>query len=94
MSSTTQEKIVPASLQSVLLAKDSPARQALYIMNNSTAVLYIRFGEPATAATPTIRIPAEFLYEAPLNRGGQPYTGSVYGVWAAINGQAVVTEIP
>jgi hypothetical protein len=94
MSSTVNARVVPSSLSSVLLVATNEGRQGLNIMNNSTAVLYLRFDGPAAATNPTVRVPSNFLYEAPLLAGGKPFTGSVYGIWSALDGQAVVTELP
>lgn len=58
------------------------------VFNDSTAVLYLKFGATASATSYTVQIAAEGYYEFP-----QPaYCGQVDGVWASANGSARVTS--
>lgn len=58
------------------------------IYNDSTAVLYIKYGVTASATSYTVQIAANGYYEFP-----QPiYAGQVDGIWASANGNARVTS--
>jgi hypothetical protein len=58
------------------------------IFNDSTAVLYVKFGATASTTSYTTQIAAGGYYEFP-----QPlYTGQVDGLWASANGFARVTS--
>ena len=57
------------------------------VFNDSTAVLYLKFGATASATSYTVQLAAGAYYEFP-----QPvYSGQVDGIWAAANGFARVT---
>lgn len=58
------------------------------VYNDSTAVLYLKFGATASATSYTVQLAAGAYYEFP-----QPlYGGQVDGIWAAANGAARTTE--
>ena len=58
------------------------------VFNDSTAVLYLKFGATASATSYTVQLAASAFYEFP-----QPvYGGLVDGIWAAANGNARVTS--
>ncbi len=58
------------------------------IFNDSTAVLYAKFGATASTTSYTVQIAAGGYYEFP-----QPcYSGEVDGIWASANGYARVTS--
>lgn len=58
------------------------------VYNDSTAVLYLKYGATASATSYTVQIPAGGYYEFP-----QPtYGGQVDGIWASANGAARVTS--
>jgi hypothetical protein len=58
------------------------------IFNDSTAVLYVKFGATASTTSYTTQIAAGGYYEFP-----QPlYTGQVDCLWASANGFARVTS--
>ena len=80
---------VGSSIASVTLAAANAARRQLVIQNNSTKVLYIAFAATATSSAYTVKLAAGGVYESPLNG----YTGIVTGIWAAVNGNAIVTEV-
>jgi hypothetical protein len=76
----------------VPLLAASAARRKFWIVNKSTANLYVAFGD-VVDLTPgsesfTIEIPAGGTYESPLDQ----YWGDVTGLWDAVNGYAMVTE--
>jgi hypothetical protein len=58
------------------------------VYNDSTAVLYLKFGATATTTSYTVQIAAGGYYEFP-----QPlYAGQVDGIWASANGSARLTS--
>lgn len=66
------------------------ARKGFYIWNNSTEILYVKFGAAATVDDWTIRLDPDTFYEAPM----LAYTGIVTGIWANdALGNAKVTEV-
>lgn len=79
---------VGSSTSSVTLAAANSDRTSLIIVNDSTAVLYVKFGSTAAASSYTYLLEAGDTYEM-----GKLYTGIVTGIWASVNGNARVTEI-
>jgi len=58
------------------------------VFNDSTAVLYLKFGATASATSHTVQIAAGGYYEFP-----QPlYAGQVDGIWASANGSARTSQ--
>jgi hypothetical protein len=58
------------------------------VFNDSTAVLYLKFGATASATSYTVQVAAGGYYEFP-----QPlYAGQVDGIWASANGNARTTQ--
>jgi hypothetical protein len=57
------------------------------VFNDSTAILYLKFGAGASVSSYTVQIAAGGLYEFPL----PVYGGQVDGIWASANGNARVT---
>lgn len=82
---------VASSASSVTLLAANALRQMATIYNDSTAVLYVKFGTAAaiTPASYTVQIPAGGYYELPH----PVYHGRIDGIWAAANGAAHVTEM-
>jgi len=67
-------------------AAASTNRRTIY--NDSTAVLYVKFGATASTTSYTVQLVAGAYYEFPLPL----YTGQVDGIWASANGAARVTS--
>lgn len=79
---------VSSSATNVTLFAAACATNARAIYNDSTAVLYVKFGATASATSYTVQLAAGAYYEFP-----QPlYAGQVDGVWASANGNARVTS--
>ncbi len=58
------------------------------VWNDSTAVLYLKYGATASNTSYTVQIAAGGYYEFP-----QPvFAGQVDGIWAAANGSARTTQ--
>jgi len=80
---------IASSITSVTILASNPARRKFLIVNESTRVLKLAFAATATATAYSILLAANSFYESEL--GG--YTGIITGLWAAVNGNARVTEI-
>lgn len=79
---------VSGSASSVTLQASNTARKGLTIWNDSTSILYIKFGTTASATSATAKLVADAYYEVPYG-----YTGIVTGIWVSATGNARVTEI-
>ena len=80
---------VSSSATVVTLKAANTSRRGLYIFNESTQVLYIKFGSAATNTDYTVRMVANSYFELP-----EPmYNGIVTGIWVSANGAAQVTEV-
>ncbi len=79
---------VASSASSVTLFAANAAAAGRTIFNDSTAVLYVKFGTTASTSSYTVQIAANGYYEIarPL------FGGRVDGIWASANGNARLTE--
>jgi hypothetical protein len=57
------------------------------VFNDSTAVLYLKFGATASTSSYTVQLASNGYYEFPAEAGGV-YAGQVDGIWASANGNA------
>lgn len=80
---------VASSATSVTLQASNTARKGLTIFNDSTQVLYVKFGTTASSTSYNVQIAAGGYYEA----AAPCYTGRVDGIWASANGNAYVAEL-
>ncbi len=79
---------VNSSATNVTLFSAASDANGRAIFNDSTAVLYVKFGATASATSYTVQIAAGGFYEFP-----QPvFAGQVDGIWASANGAARVTS--
>lgn len=79
---------VASSATSVTVIAANPNANGRTVFNDSTSVLYLKFGATASTASYTVQLAAGAYYEFP-----QPlYGGIVDGIWSAANGAARVTE--
>lgn len=85
---------VAGSVTSVTLQALNAARKGLVIVNDSTSILYVKFGSTASTTS--------YTYFMNGSIGGVPsilelpaitYTGIVTGIWVAATGSARMTEI-
>lgn len=67
-----------------------PARMHVVIHNDSTALLYIKYGSDASATDHSYEVQADQHWEMPW---GVRYTGILTGVWASATGNARITEV-
>ena len=81
---------VAGSASSVTLLALNTARLSAVIYNDSTAILYVKFGSTASTTSYTYQLQANMtleLMQIPM------YTGIITGIWASATGSARVTEI-
>jgi hypothetical protein len=79
---------IASSATNVTLLSANANRRSLSIFNDSTAVLYIKFGATASTSSYKLQIAAGGYYEMP-----QPaYPGQIDGIWASANGNARISE--
>lgn len=73
----------------VTLLSSNASRKGVTCQNDSTQVLFLKYGTTATATSYTVKIPAGGYWEMP-----EPvYTGQIDGIWAAdASGAARMTE--
>jgi hypothetical protein len=85
---TETQSNVPSSATSVTLLASNASRKCASIYNDSTQVLYVKFGATASATSYKVAMAAGSYYEFP-----EPcYTGVVDGIWSSANGNARVSE--
>lgn len=85
--SATTSNVAASASSTVVLAANTNAN-ARTVFNDSTAVLYLKFGATASATSYTVQLAAGGFFEFPAPL----YTGEVDGIWAAANGNARTTE--
>ncbi len=79
---------VAASATNVTLQASNANRRSWTCYNDSTVVLYVKFGATASATSFTVQVPPSGYFEAP-----QPiYSGIIDGIWASATGSARMTE--
>jgi hypothetical protein len=78
---------VGSSATNVTLLASNAARKGASIMNDSTEVLYVKFGATASATSFHVKMAAGSYLEVPFG-----YTGIIDGIWASANGNARVGE--
>lgn len=83
---------VASSATSVTILAENLKRKGASIVNNSTAILYLKLSnadsDDADATTDhSVQLPTLSYYEVPFG-----YTGIIRGIWAAANGSANITE--
>lgn len=80
---------VAASTSPVLLAPANPIRAGITVVNDSTAILYIGKGAASSSTNYAFALAAGQTW---INDEPEPWLGTVWGVWAAANGAARITE--
>jgi hypothetical protein len=81
---------VASSASSVTLSAANGKRQGWYVYNDSSAILYVKFGATASTSSFTVQVAAGGQFAMPA---GAVYTGIIDGIWAAANGNARLTEL-
>jgi hypothetical protein len=80
---------VASSATTTTLLAASTSRLGATITNESTSILYLKFGGTASATSYTVQIVGGGYYELP---GPHIYNGIIDGIWASANGNARVTS--
>lgn len=80
---------VASSATNVTLLSSNTAAKSRVVFNESTQILYLKYGVTASATSYTVQVGANAYFEFP-----QPtYYGQVDGLWASANGNARITEV-
>lgn len=85
----TVTSVNSANTTTQLLAANASRKGATFY-NDSTAILYLKFGTTASSSSYTVQMAAASYYEIPP---GSIYTGRIDGIWASANGAVRVTEL-
>ena len=85
---TTTPARVSTSTTFANLATASSSRKMVHIFNESAAILYVKYGNTASATDYTVQVAAGGYYETP---SGNPYSGLITGILASGTGFAQVT---
>lgn len=86
-SATGTSSNVSGSASSTTLLASNAARKGATIFNDSTAILYVKFGATASVSSFGVKMIAGAYFEMPFS-----YTGIIDGIWASATGAARVTE--
>ena len=89
--STSTLTNVASSASSVSILASNTSAKGRFIFNDSTAILYLKFGTTASTTSYTVQIAPNGYYEFPANPS--LYNGACDGIWSAANGSARVTEL-
>lgn len=84
--SATVARVATSTSATTLLAA-GPSRSMVMIVNESAAILYVKFGSAASATDYSVQVGAGGYYELPLPL----YGGVVTGILASGSGNAQVT---
>ena len=82
---------VASSITAVTLLAANAGRLGMVIENESTSVLYVKFGTAASATSYTYSMAANTRLDTRSSRS--EYTGIVTGIWVTANGSARTTEL-
>lgn len=79
---------VNSSASNVTLFSAASDTNARIVYNDSTAILYLKYGATASTTDYTVQVPSQGTHTFP-----QPtYAGQVDGIWASANGAARLTS--
>ena len=81
---------VAGSATSVTLLASNGSRKGAIFVNDSTAILYVKFGTTASTTSYTYKLAAGDTLEIPTR---PVYTGRIDGIWASATGAAAITEL-
>lgn len=89
-SSSSSVTSVASSATSVSLLASTAGRLYASFFNDSTTVLYLKFGATASTSSYTVQLAAGGYFEMSAAR---IYTGAIDGIWASANGNVRITEL-
>ena len=78
---------VAGSATSVPLFAEAGSANGRTVFNDSSAILYLKFGTTASVTSYTVQIPAGGYFEFPV----PVYAGEADGIWASATGNARTT---
>lgn len=81
---------ISGATSSTTLQASNSARKGWSIHNDSSAILYVKFGSAASSTSYTVKLIADAYYELPTT---SVYTGIITGIWTSATGSARVTEL-
>lgn len=86
---------VSASATSVTILSANTARRQVVLVNDSSAIAYVKFGTTASTTSYTVQMPAIANNQASHLIIEEPslYTGRIDAIWASATGNMRVTEI-
>lgn len=87
-SSTGSIGIVNAATSSTTLLASNTARKGATITNNSTAILYVKYGSAASTTSYAVKLLTDAYLEIPYL-----YQGIITGIWSSATGAANVVEL-
>lgn len=80
---------VNGSASSVTLLAANTARRSVFIENDSSAILYVKFGSSASTTSHTFILgPGDIYVEKSCD-----YPGVISGIWSSATGAARITEV-
>ncbi len=88
-SSNVPSTNIASAISSTTLLAANTNRLGVMIWNDSTAILYVKYGPTASATSCTVKLGADEYFEFP----DPIYMGIVTGIWGAANGSARITEV-
>lgn len=86
---------VSASASSVTLLSSNTSRRQVFLVNDSTAICYVKFGTTASATDYTVQMAGSANSQVAMLILEEPtiYTGRIDAIWASATGTMRVTEI-
>lgn len=79
---------VSGSATNVTILASNTSRLGAVVYNDSTAILYLKFGSTASTTSFTYKMQPDATVEVPFG-----YTGVIEGLWSSATGSARVTEL-
>lgn len=79
---------VAGAASSTGLFANNPGANGRAVYNDSSAILYLKFGTSASTTSYTVQIPSQGYFEFP----DPLFSGACEGIWSSATGNARVTE--
>ncbi len=89
ISTPTLSSVASSATNVAILAANANRRGAI-IVNDSTSILYLKFGATASTTSYSVKLNAGETYKIDAQL---LYTGLIHGIWSSANGNAYVTEL-
>lgn len=88
-SNSTVSSVNSSTSAVILLNSRQRGRIGIVIHNNSTSILYIKYGSGVSSSSYTYKLAAGSHWEMP----NSIFSGVITGIWESENGNAKVTEV-